>query len=81
MTPEQALNELRKELAINDRIAKLLISVGEAQEVEHLRSAYTVNSHDAMVVAIASGNAVSKFIKHITAGTRQPEKPARSALG
>ena len=77
MTPEQALNELRKELAMNQRIADLLVSVAEQQEIEYLRNTYvTVGAHDAMVVSIASGKAVSEFVKLITAAKKQPEKSA-----
>jgi hypothetical protein len=77
MTREQRLHEIRKELAVNERLAKLLIEYS----VDHFNVAFrkTYNTNDAAQIIRQSGMAegVEKFVADITKmPSAAPERPA-----
>lgn len=66
MTPEQTINEIRKELALNDRLSRLLVDYGKLFADAALRRLYQTN--DAAILIRQSGMAegAEQFVKEIT---------------
>lgn len=72
MTPEQALKELRKELAINGRIAELLALVAKNTADQDLRRLYSQLDHSSMLRLTGAAAGVEDFIRHVTAAPNTP---------
>lgn len=66
MSPEQELNEIRKELLANERLAKLLTDFSKRFADTALRKLYTVNEPALMIRQAGIAEGVELFMKDIT---------------
>lgn len=66
MTPEQELHELRKALAIDERLAGLLANVAKNYADTALRKQYLTNDAAALIRQAGMAEGVEDFLKHIT---------------
>lgn len=66
MTPEQALNELRKELAVNSRIADLVKRVAADSATEFFRRTSQTIEHGLLIKLTSEAGATTKFADSIT---------------
>lgn len=73
MTPAQVIIEIRKELAINERLADLIKQAAKQVADEDLRRCYSQLGHPEMLRLTGAAAGVEDFAKQITAG---PNKPA-----
>lgn len=74
MTPAQIMEELRKELAVNERIRGLLIATAEHKELSLYRLSARASGLEALVGLTSSAHAVIDFVNSITAGPSSPNK-------
>lgn len=80
MTPEQALNQLRQELAINERLAKLLTLVAKSYADKQLRDTYNIIDHASLLRLTGVSAGVESFIKLVTespSGARKTDQSDR----
>ena len=66
MTPEQRLLEVRKALAIDERLARLLVEVAEDYANTALRQSYTTNDAAMLIRQAGLAEGAEKFITHLT---------------
>lgn len=66
MTPDQVVNEIRKELAINERLAKLVQEAAKGYADRQLRDTYTQLDHASMLRLTGVAAGVESFAKLIT---------------
>lgn len=66
MTPEQALNELRKEMALNERLAGLLKQVAKSMADQELRHNYTTNEPAIMIRQTGIAQGIEKLVTEIS---------------
>lgn len=66
MTPEQTLNELRKALALDERLADLLRQTVKAMAVNELRAIYGTNDTDLIRRFAGVAEGMEKFVREIT---------------
>lgn len=67
MTPEQELNEVRKELAVNERLAQLILSVAKHQANAEFRHMYKSNEAAIMIRQTGIAEGIEKLAAAITA--------------
>ena len=66
MTRDQLLLEIRKELGVNERLARLLKEFGEAFSNVALRKTYTTNDAAILIRQAGMAEGVEKFVSDIT---------------
>lgn len=66
MTPEQIISEIRKELAINDRLSKLLAEYATHFANSALRVSYKVNDAAMLIRQSGMAEGAEQFVKEIT---------------
>lgn len=74
MTPQQALKELRVELAMNERIADLLKEVAKNAADDDLRRTYVQLDHAAMLRLTGAAAGVEDFATLITAAPNKTDR-------
>lgn len=79
MNKEQLLNEIRKELAMNSRLGRLLADFGELFSVVALRKTYSTNDAASLIRQSGMAEGVEKFVSDITKTpmSAQAERPDR----
>lgn len=66
MTPEQELHEVRKALALDERLAGLLASAARSFADAALRESYLTNDAATLIRQAGMAEGAEKFLKHIT---------------
>ena len=66
MTPEQTLNELRKALALDERLAGLLRQTAKVMAENELRAIYSTNDTDLIRRLAGLAQGMEKFVSEIT---------------
>jgi len=64
--PEQALDEIRKELAVNERLASLLVEHAAHYASTALRKSYSTNEPALLIRQAGLAEGAEQFIAHIT---------------
>lgn len=73
MNNEQALNELRKQLAADDRLVALLRQTAKAMADAELRMCYTTNEHALLIRSAGVAEGMEKLVRELT------KPPARAS--
>lgn len=66
MTPAQAVQQLRQELLVNERLATLLTYVAKTYADEKLRLTYTTTNHADLIRLTGVSAGVEDFVKMLT---------------
>lgn len=66
MTPEQRLHEVRKALAIDDRLARLIVEVGQDFANKALRKLYMTNEPGVLIRQSGLAEGSEQFVAYIT---------------
>lgn len=66
MTPEQTLNELRKALALDERLAQLIRQTAKFMADNELRAIYSTNDTDLIRRLSGLAQGMEKFVAEIT---------------
>lgn len=80
MTPDQVLSEVRKELAMNERLARIIDQAAKHYADRQLRETYTQLDHAALLrlTGVAAGvESFSKLITESPAGARKTDQGNR----
>lgn len=74
MTNDQALTEVRKALAMDERLASLIQQVAKAQADDDLRRTYDQLDHPALLRLTGAAAGVEDFVQRITAAPNKPDR-------
>lgn len=66
MTPDQIILEIRKELAINDRLSRLLADYAKQYADTALRISYKTNDAALLIRQAGMAEGAEQFVKEIT---------------
>lgn len=66
MTPEQRINEIRKELLLNERLTTLLVEEAKHYADASLRKSYSTNDAALLIRQAGLAEGVEKFVSLIT---------------
>lgn len=74
MTPEQALNECRKELALNERLASMLRQVAKAMADRELRHCYNTNDAGTIIRQTGIAEGIEKLAVELNKPPARPKE-------
>lgn len=66
MTLDQQLTEIRKALAVDERLASMLLQVAKGMADKELRHLYSTNEAAAMIRGTGIAEGIEKFVATIT---------------
>lgn len=74
MNDEQALSEIRKAFAMNERLAELIRQVAKRQADDDLRRTYSQLDHASMLRLTGAAAGVEDFVKRIADAPNKPDR-------
>lgn len=72
MTDNQALQQLRQDLALDERMANLLKQVGKAMAENELRAMYATNDAATLIRCVGLAQGMEKLVAEITKSPARP---------